>query len=172
MSFLPQSHSLSSWILIPCSLHNGNPDGTEPGPKDWGPKDVGLCHGMRWEEKRKKSLKEESKGNLWGVRGEDGQREIGWWKLPDRPVGRAPRHRVKPRLLRVSWMPWVMVENALRCHPRWGNDQRGSPGKSPENRHFQRQVPELDKLSVAPRWVSYKGQAIWNYLCFRFIFVK
>ena len=126
-----QSHSLSSWILIPCSLHNGKPDGTEPGPKDWGPKDVGLClHGMRWEEGgREKSLKEESMGKLWGVRVKTGREgEIRWWKLPDRPEGRAPRHQFRsPTYSGVSWVPWVMVDNALRCPPKVGQWSKRQP---------------------------------------------
>lgn len=48
--------------------------------------------------------------------------EISWWKLPDRPVGRAPRHPgVKPRLLRSELDALSNGKKMLSdVHPRWG----------------------------------------------------
>ena len=90
--------------------------------------------------RREKSLKEESMGNLWGVRVKTGREgEISWWKLPDRPVGRAPRHQLRsPTYSGVSWVPWVTVENALRYPPKVGQWSKGQPWQSRGNKAFSK----------------------------------
>ena len=108
MSCLPQSYSLPSWVWIPCSLHNGTTDGTEPGPKDWGQKEVGPClHGMWWEEGGKVRRLQDI--GVFGetVRGgESGDGERGRDHL-----GEAPRQTRRGRLCRK------LQESITKPHP-------------------------------------------------------